>query len=170
MALAGQCHYCAWFQQGDDSVVLMLLLVSLAHLTSLLWAVFPSAPILHKSPAHLKSPHSTIQSFQSHSQVRRELCEIPAVCCMYSARGGFQLNEVLAIYSKERLEEGVRRELCCRALQIELGISPLETSCEKNSKTSSCFLFTRGQARQRGGINPSQMKLARISKKCSVHK
>lgn len=54
----GQCHYCAWFQQADDSVVLtlMLLLVSLAHLTSLLWAVFATAPILHWSPAHLKSP------------------------------------------------------------------------------------------------------------------
>lgn len=48
------------------------------------------------------------------------------------ARGGLQLNgEVLAIYSKERREEGVRRELHCRPLQIELGISPLETGCEK---------------------------------------
>lgn len=89
---------------------------------------------------------------------------------MYDARGGFQLNEVLAIYSKERLEEGVRRELRCRALQLELGISPLETSCEKNNKGSSCFLFTRGQARQRVGVSPSQTKLARISKKSSVHK
>lgn len=82
-----------------------------------------------------------IQSLHSHSQVRRELCENTAVCYVYDARRGFQLNEVLAIYSKERLEEGVSRELCCTALQIELGISPLETSCEKNNKGSSCFLF-----------------------------
>lgn len=48
------------------------------------------------------------------------------------AKGGLQLDgEVLAIYSKERREEGVRRELHCRALQIEPGISPLETGCEK---------------------------------------
>lgn len=129
----GQCHYCAWFQQADDSVVLtlMLLLVSLAHLTSLLWAVFATAPILHWVSSPFKvSTTIPIQSLHSHSQIRRELCEKTPVCYMYNARGGFQLHEILAIYSKERLEEGVRRELCYRALQIELGISPLETSCE----------------------------------------
>lgn len=126
-------------------------------------------------PPQVSSPFKVsttipVQSLHSHSQVRRELCGNAAVCYVYDARGGFQLNEVLAIYSKERLEEGVRRELRCRALQLELGISPLETSCEKNNKGSSCFLFTRGQARQRVGVSPSQMKLARISKKSSVHK
>lgn len=40
-------------------------------------------------------------------------------------------GEVLAIYSKERREESSRRELHRSALQIEWGIPPLETGCEK---------------------------------------
>lgn len=76
-----------------------------------------------------------IQSF--HSQIHRSggsyvkiIAHQPQV--QVDAKGGFQLNgEGLAIYSKERREEGIRRESHCRALLVELAIYPLETGCKK---------------------------------------
>lgn len=170
-ALAGQCHYCAWFQQGDDSVVLtlMLLLVSLAHLTSLLWAAFATAPILHRSPARLKPPQPS--SFKvSIGTVRPggSCVEIP----LLHAQSQGRLPAQWSLCSLQQREAGRGRQggFVLQSTAAWSGnFSSGDQLWKKNNERSSCFLLTRGQGRQRVGVSPSQMKLARISKNSSVH-
>lgn len=88
---------------------MVLLSVSLAHPTSLLWAISAVIPILHNS--------STCSKFSQPNSCEN-IAYLPQV--QVDAKGGFQLNgEGPAIYSKERREEVSRRESHCRADGIE---------------------------------------------------
>lgn len=175
-ALAGQCHYCAWFQQGDDSVVLtlMLLLVSLVNLTSLLWAVLCNCT----HPPQVSSPFKVcptipIQPFKvSRATVRSGGSCVKSLLSAECTTPGEASSSMKSLqFTVKRGWKRVSGGNCvaehCRLNWEFLLWRPV---VKKNNKASSYFLFTRGQARQRVGVSPGQMKLARISKKFSVHK